>query len=64
MQDMKIRELQKNIEEAVSRVGEESSKLRKAKELIKSLTDKVSEFYILTSQLNSIYLNKIFLLEP
>jgi len=42
MQDMKIQELQKNIEEAMSQFGEESSKLREAKEFIKSLADKVS----------------------
>lgn len=41
MQDMKIRELQKNIEEANLLAGEESSKHREAKEFIKSITEEV-----------------------
>lgn len=41
MQDMKIQELQKNIEEASSVAGEESSKHREAKEFIKSMTYQV-----------------------
>lgn len=42
MQDMRIEELHKNIEEATSLAGEESSKHRVAKEFIKSMTDQVS----------------------
>lgn len=49
MQDIKIRELQKNIEEANLLAGEESSKHREAKEFIKSITEEVFCFYILTS---------------
>jgi len=41
MQDIKIRELQKNIEEANLLAGEESSKHREAKEFIKSITEEV-----------------------
>lgn len=48
MQDMKIQELQKNIEEATSFAGEESYKHSEAKSFIKSIADQVSCFYILT----------------
>lgn len=41
MQDMKIQELQKNIEEANLLAGDESSKHREAKEYIKFMTDEV-----------------------
>lgn len=41
MQDMKIRELQRNIEEANRLAGDESSKHREAKEFIKSMTEEV-----------------------
>ncbi|KAK7393687.1 hypothetical protein VNO78_22250 [Psophocarpus tetragonolobus] len=43
MQDMKIQELQKNIEEVMSQVGDKSSKLREAKEFIKSMGYKLRE---------------------
>nr|KYP60999.1 putative E3 ubiquitin-protein ligase HERC2 [Cajanus cajan] len=43
LQDMKIQELQKHIEKAMSQVGEESSKLREARVFIKSMTDKLRE---------------------
>jgi hypothetical protein len=41
MQDMKIHELQKNIEEANLLAGEESSKHREARDFIKSMADEV-----------------------
>lgn len=41
MQDMKIQEFQKSIEEANLLAGEESAKNREAKEFIKFMTDQV-----------------------
>jgi len=41
MQDIKIWELQKNIEEANLLAGEESSKHREAREFIKSMAEEV-----------------------